>query len=172
MIELDDNQKLQVLIAGLQERYNASHQIRGRSTQFALWISGMSIGWSWLLIFKVPLGLFQQIALTILIVTLFSGTIYFMAGLRRGFNGNRQAMVRCERALSMHSAGVFLAETPLLPEAYGKIDKRWSDHFRTVYVWLILVALTLVVLTWSSPGLEKPSPQGNNIEKKHEGESK
>ena len=50
MIKLDDNQKLQVLMIGLQERYHASHQIRGRSIQFALWISGMAIGLSWLLI--------------------------------------------------------------------------------------------------------------------------
>jgi hypothetical protein len=151
MIKLDDNQKLQVLMIGLQERYHASHQIRGRSMQFVLWISGMAIGLSWLLICQTSLKLFQQIALTLLIGTLFSGTIYFMAGLRRGFSNNRKAMVRCERALLMHDSGVYLADEPLLPREYNKTEKKWSDHFQTIYVWLILVALSLVILTWSCP---------------------
>jgi len=154
-IKLDDNQKLQVLMMGLQERYNASHQIRGRSIQFALWISGMAIGLSWLLIFQTSLGLFQRIALTLLIGTLFSGTIYFMAGLRRGLSNNRKAMVRCESALLMYESGVYLADKPLLPKEYKKTEKKWSDHFRTIYVWLILVALSLVILTWSCPNTEK-----------------
>lgn len=50
MIQLNNDQKLQVLITELQERYNASHKIRERSTQFTLWISGMAIGLGWLLI--------------------------------------------------------------------------------------------------------------------------
>jgi len=151
MIKFDDNQKLQVLMIGLQERYHASHQIRRRSIQFALWISGMAIGLSWLLICQTSLELFQQIALTLLIGTLFSGTIYFMAGLRRGFRNNRKAVVRCERALLMHDSGVYLTDEPLLPEEYSKTEKKWSDHFRTIYVWLILVALSLIILTWSCP---------------------
>jgi len=57
-MELNDNMKLQVLIMGLQERYNASHQMRARSMQFALRISGMSVGWSYLLIFEAPAGPF------------------------------------------------------------------------------------------------------------------
>ncbi len=36
MIHLNNDQKLQVLITELQERYNASHKIRERSIQFTL----------------------------------------------------------------------------------------------------------------------------------------
>ena len=164
MIKLDDNQKLQVLMIGLQERYHASHQIRGRSIQFALWISGMAIGLSWLLICQASLELFQQIALTLLIATLFSGTIYFMAGLRRGFSNNRKAMVQCERVLLMHDSGVYLADEPLLPKEYSKTEKRWSDHFRTIYVWLILVALSLIILTWSCPNGDSQISISNKTE--------
>lgn len=49
-MHLNENQKLQVLLADLQERYNASHKIRERSIKFTLWISGMAIGLGWLLI--------------------------------------------------------------------------------------------------------------------------
>lgn len=164
MVKIDDEMKIQILMMGLQERYNASHQIRGRSIQFALWISGMAIGLSWLLICQTSLGLFQQIALTLLIGTLFSGTIYFMAGLRKGFNNNRKAMVTCERALLMHEPGVYLTDEPLLPEEYKNTEKKWSDHFRTIYAWLILVALSLVILTWSCPNAERQDTTINKTE--------
>ena len=63
MIHLNEDQKLQVLITELQERYNASHKIRERSIQFTLWISGMAIGLGWLLISQQTLVLTQKIAL-------------------------------------------------------------------------------------------------------------
>ena len=49
-MNLNDDQKFQVLIAGLAERYNAWHQMRARSTQFTLWILGLAIVVSWKLI--------------------------------------------------------------------------------------------------------------------------
>jgi hypothetical protein len=164
MIKLNDDQKLQVLMIALQERYNASHEIRGRSIQFALWISGMAIGLSWLLIYQSSLELFQQIALTLLIGTLFLGTIYFIAGLRKGFSNNRKAMVRCERALLMHDSGVYLADEPLLPKEYSKTERKWSDHFRTIYVWLIIVALALIILIWSCPNRDSQISFSNKTE--------
>ncbi len=84
-MHLNEDQKLQVLLAELQERYNASHKIRERSTQFTLWISGMAIGLGWLLISQTMFSLSQRIALTLLIAALFIGTVYLIMGLRSGF---------------------------------------------------------------------------------------
>lgn len=149
MMELSEDQKVQVLLAELQERYNASHKIRGRSTQFTLWISGMAIGLGWLLTSPREFEPSQRIALTLLIVALFAGSLYFLMGLRRGFQKNREAMIRSERALSMHDPGVFLAAVPLLPSEYSQTKWKWSHHFHTLYVWLILVAVSLLILTWT-----------------------
>ena len=154
-MHLSGDQKLQVLIADLQERYNASHKIRERSIKFTLWISGMAIGLGWLLISQKGLTFSQCIALTLLILTLFSGTIYFLMGLRRGFRNNREAMINCERALSMHDSGIYLADGPLLPSEYSRTNRKWSDHFHTLYVWLILVAASLLILTWACPEPKK-----------------
>ena len=151
-MQLSDDQKLQVLVAELQERYNASHKIRERSIRFTLWISGMAIGLGWLLISQKALALSQSVALTLLITALFAGTLYFVVGLRRGFQKNREAMINCERALGMHDSGVYLADGPLLPTEYSRMNRKWSDHFHTLYVWLILVALSLLILTWTCPG--------------------
>jgi len=154
-MDLRKDQKLQVLLAELQERYNASHKIRERSTQFTLWISGMAIGLGWLLISQKIFVLSQRVALTLLIAALFVGTIYFIAGLRRGFRKNREAMIRCERALGMHDPGVYLPDTPLLPKEYSQTHRKWSDHFFTLCVWLIVVAVSLFILTWTCPNSTK-----------------
>ena len=149
MIQLSEDQKLQVLLAELQERYNASHKIRERSIKFTLWISGMAIGLGWLLISQKVLVLPQRIALTLLVLALFGGTLYFLMGLRRGFQKNREAMIRSERALGMYDSGVYLADCTLLPEEYSHTKRKWSEHFHTLYVWLILVAVSLLILTWT-----------------------
>ncbi len=158
MNELSDDLKAQVLLAELQERYSASHKIRERSIQFTLWISGMAIGIGWLLISQKVLVVSQRVALTLLIVALFAGTIYFMMGLLRGFRKNREAMIRSERALGMYDPGMYLADTPLLPREYSHAKRKWSDHFCTLCVWVILVAVSLLVLTWACPNTsENPS---------------
>jgi hypothetical protein len=150
-MHLSEDQKLQVLLVELQERYNASHKIRERSTKFALWISGMAIGLAWLLVSQKELVLTQCIALTFLIITLFTGTVIFIMGLRRGFRKNREAMIRSERVLAMHEPCAYLADAALLPPEYNNIKTKWSDHFYTLCVWLILVVVSLLMLTWTCP---------------------
>jgi hypothetical protein len=160
MMHLSEDQKLQVLLAELQERYNASHKIRERSTRFTLWISGMAIGLAWLLISPTSLMLTQRIALTLLIVALFGGALFFILGLQRGFNKNREAMIKSERALGMHDSGVYLENSALLPPEYNNTNRNWSDHFNTLCVWLILVAVSLSILTWTCPEPAK-NPSSN-----------
>ena len=158
MMDMNENQRLQVLLAQLQERYNAAHKIRERSTQFTLWISGMAIGLGWLLISQRPLAFTQRVALSLLIIALFAGTVYFIMGLRRGFQKNRDTMIRIERVLGMHEAGIYLEKGPLLPSEYGLTNRKWSDHFHTLYIWLVLVAFSLIILTWTCPDPAKSSP--------------
>ena len=163
-MQLNEDQKLQVLLTELQERYNASHKIRDRSTNFTLWISGMAIGLSWLLICQKELLLNQRIALTLLVIALFGGTLFFIIGLRRGFAKNREATIRCERALHMFDSDVYLKETSLLPSEYATTKTRWSDHFCTLCVWLIIVALSLLILTWTCPETKITTLNNKHIE--------
>lgn len=139
MISLNDDRKVQVLLVELQERYNASHKMRERSTQFTLWISGMAIGLAWLLICREGLLLAQRIALTLLIAALFVGALVFIAGLRKGFRNNREAIIRCERALGMYASDIYLKDASLLPPEYSTTKTTWGDHFCTLCIWLLVV---------------------------------
>ena len=150
-MELTNDQKVQILLVELQEQYNASHKIRERSIQFTLWISGMAIALGWILISQRTLVLSQRIALTLLIATLLVGTFYFVMGLRRGFNKKREALISNESVLGMHDPNIYRTGSPLLPTEYSVTKRKWGDHFHTLYIWLILVAISLLILTWTCP---------------------
>jgi hypothetical protein len=171
MIQLSDDQKFQVLLAEMAERYNAAHKIRERSTQFTLWLSGFAIGLAWLLVSQSPLSTSQRIGLTLLIAILFCAAFYFIVGLGRGFRANREAMVRVERALGMYDSGVYFTDSALLPPEYGLTNRKWSHHFFTLYVWLAVTAVSLLYLTWTRPLTEKEVSPTNKIEEIKGGKS-
>lgn len=149
-MKIPDEKKPDVLLAVLQERYTASHNMRSRSMQFTLWISGLALGLAWLLIRESPLSCSQCWALTGLITVLFAGTLYFILALRRGFQNNRQAVISAERALAMYEPGVYLEDTTLLPKEYTTAKPKWSDHFCSLCLWILLLGISLLILTWTS----------------------
>ncbi|MFC1788610.1 hypothetical protein ACFLZE_01685 [Thermodesulfobacteriota bacterium] len=154
-VQLKDDHKIQILLIELQERYVATHKMRERSPRFAIWLSGMAIGLAWLLISHKTLVLYQRLALTLLISTLWTGAGFFILGLRKGFQSNRRAMIKSERALGMYETGIYLKEESLLPTAYKRINSKWNDHFSTLCIWLCVVALSLLVLAWTCPNHAK-----------------
>jgi hypothetical protein len=148
---LSNDQKLQALLGQLSERYSAAHRMRERSTQFALWISGMAIALAWALLCQPSLSRSEKWAITLLAAALLGGTLYLLGALWRGFRNNHRAMINVERALRMHEEGAYLPGERLLPAEYAKPTQRWSGHFLTLFAWLALVAVSLAVLTWARP---------------------
>jgi len=155
-MELTNDQRFQVLMAELQERYDASHKIRERSMQFTLWISGMAIGLAWLLICDGVPSTSQRWALTFLVLALYLGTSHLLSGLHRGAGSNRTAMIRVEQALGLFEKGTYLPEQSVLPAVYTNTKPSWSHDSRTLPVWATLVALILIVLIWATPGAKRP----------------
>jgi hypothetical protein len=150
-VQLKDDHKIQVLLIELQERYAAAHKMRERSTRFTIWLSGMAVGLAWLLISQKTLVLSQRFALTLLITTLWTGAGIIILGLRKGFQSNRRAMIKSERALGMYETGIYFKEEPLLPTAYKKTNNKWNDHFSTLCIWRCVVTFSLLVLAWTCP---------------------
>jgi len=65
----------------------------------------------------------------------------------------------------MHEPGTYLRDKSLLPAEYGNTKRKWSDHFSTLCVWLVLVAMALFILTWSCPNSTKKLSSKINTEK-------
>jgi len=150
-VQLKDDHKIQILLIELQERYVAAHKMRERSLRFTIWLSGMAVGLAWLLISQKTLVLSQRLALTLLIATLWTGAGFFILGLRKGFQSNRRAMIKSERALGMYESGIYLKEDSLLPAAYKRTNTKWNDHFSTLCIWLCVIAFSLLALAWTCP---------------------
>jgi hypothetical protein len=117
--------------------------------------------------------LMQRIALTLLIAALSIGSLIFMRGLKKGFKNNRNAMIACERSLQMYVPGTYVTGTyvtdgSLLPESYAADNRRWSNHFNTLIIWLSIFIISLVILTWTCPQTPAEHPKTVQIQEKKE----
>lgn len=147
-MNLNDDQKFQVLIAGLAERYNAWHQMRARSTQFTLWILGLAIVVSWKLIQDPCSNIFQRVAATILVLALTLASIHFLRSIARGSKKNREALINVETALGTHTVGKYLPDHPVLPDEYTRTKSKIISHFFTLYTLLAVTSVYLIAAIW------------------------
>lgn len=145
---LTNDQRFQVLMAQLAERYTAWHQIRSRSMQFTLWVLGLAIAGTWNLL-QNPCSFYQQrFASSALVLLLASTATYFLSSLARGARTNREALINIETALGNHKNGQFLSDKPLLPGEYKDTKPRASSHFCTLYTLLGVTSLYLLIAIW------------------------
>jgi len=153
MEALTKEQRYEVLREQLTERYQAAHLIRERGTQFTLWISGMGIGLAWLLIQEVELGLTQKISMTGFVFALAVAAWILLKAQAQGLSNTLQRQARLEEALGLFSKGPDGTMEPILPESYKKAGRRspWTKHYKGLVVWLILLVISLVSLTWACP---------------------
>jgi hypothetical protein len=101
-MEISEEKKLEILLAQLQERYDALHKMRDRSMQFVLWILGLGLGMAWLLINEATLTCIQQWTITLLLVLLGISTFLFVCGIERGFEASRKIIIKLETALKLY----------------------------------------------------------------------
>ena len=149
-MDLDDKEKINVLMNLLNERYNASHKMRERSFKFALWIFGILIGGgSWLLLNGSTLTTVQKVQLTIIILLTGVFTFWFIHAIKKGFDTNWALMVRIEKSIGCYKKGVFIKAESLFPDPYKEPKKTFlSSHFLTLYAWLISTVTVIVFMIW------------------------
>ena len=161
-MEIDEKQKLTVLLSLLNERYNAAHKMREKSLQFTMWILGLAVALVWILVSGTYLICFQKLVLTALVVILGFSAISFLRSLESGAAKNHKVMIELEKALGCYDKGTYLASEALLPESF-KRDYRgsWRSHFKSIYILVIPIALLIVLLIWASP-VKQTSAKGQN----------
>ena len=146
-----DGKKIDILMAQLAERYTALHKMRDRSMQFALWILGLSLGLAWLLISQITLNRTQMFVLGIFLFIIGILVLNFLRAINRGFNNNRDVMIKIETLLKLHEEGSYWSTEPVLPKEFSENKFRWSGHFPTLYLLIIAVFILLIILTFASP---------------------
>ncbi|MCK5021457.1 MAG: hypothetical protein KAS32_30880 [Candidatus Peribacteraceae bacterium] len=149
---MDNDNKIEIILNLLNERYNSSHKMRERSQSFAVWIAGLGIALIWILINGTNLNILQRFLVSILTIGLGGLSIYFISAIQRGFNNNREITIKLEKLLGCYKKNEYIEDDRLFPEEYKSKNKLWSNHFSTLYSWIICVLLIVIVFIWNNPG--------------------
>jgi len=149
-MEISDNKKIDILLHLLSERYTASHRMRERSLNFAIWILGFGIAMIWMLLSEISLTFSQKIILTIFAVIIGCLTKKFLNSIEVGFDRNRNVMIKIEEVLRCYESNVY-CNSPLFPQEYKNLDKKETSHFISLYLWLWTIVGMVMALIWLEP---------------------
>lgn len=160
-MRIDEKDKINILLNLLTERYNASHRMRERSLNFAVWILGFGVAIAWLLLSGVSLTISQKVILTIFVIIISALATYFLHAIKKGFDNNRKLIIDIEQALGCYEEGVYINSKSLFPEEYRKnieelprfrkVLRLLGFHFVSIYVWIIGITSMIVLLVWFGP---------------------
>ena len=149
-MEISDNKKIDILLHLLSERYTASHRMRERSLNFAIWILGFGIAMIWMLLSEISLTFSQKIILTIFAVIIGCLTKKFLNSIEVGFDRNRNVMIKIEEVLRCYESNIY-CNSPLFPQEYKNLDKKETSHFISLYLWLWTIVGMVMALIWLEP---------------------
>ncbi|RKX91888.1 MAG: hypothetical protein DRP84_10895 [Spirochaetes bacterium] len=152
-MEIPDNKKIDILLHLLSERYTASHRMRERSLNFAIWILGFGIAMIWMLLSEISLTFSQRIILTIFAVIIGCLTKKFLNSIEVGFDRNRNVMIKIEEVLRCYESNIY-CNSPLFPQEYKNLDRKETSHFISLYLWLWTTVGMVMTLIWLEPLLK------------------
>jgi len=147
-MNINDDKKVDILLSLLNERYNASHRMRERSLNFAIWILGFGIAVAWMLLRDTNLSISQKVVLTIFIVIIGYLTRKFLLCIEVGFNANKEVMVTIEEALECYEQNKYMEGKSLYPEKYRNSECTKASHFKSLYEWIWVIIALLASLIW------------------------
>jgi len=148
---LDDGQKVDVLLAALEERYQALRTIRERVQSIGIWALGLLVGaGGWLIQAEDNLSCPERvIALLGLAGAVLTLRLVYLADLQKGFAAQQRTAAKLEAALGLYEVGVFdRADVPIYPASWANAgDEKGSGRFfASTYALLYVGAAFLGVV--------------------------
>lgn len=131
-------QKIEILLVALQERYSSVHIIRERVQSVSLWILGILLSASgWLFQSDICLTLAQKILYTVLSLGIWYilKKLYF-SDLEKGFNSQRKILVKIEDSLGFYKKSHFSeSDDTLYPKEWRHSGEKGSEgkFFQNTY---------------------------------------
>lgn len=153
MKNIDDNNKIEILISALNERYQSIHNIRDRVQNTGIWILGILSSISgWLIQSNVYLTCFNKIIyLLALFATYHVIKFHYLEDLNKGFKGQQKVAAKIEKTLNLFTDKFFSEdEESLYPESWQKAGTENGDgrFFETTYLLINLgfIFLSIAIL--------------------------
>lgn len=173
MLKIKDTEKSNIIQDLLNQRYQAEHLMRQRSSDFTKWLLGFGIGLLWIVLSSTPLSLIQKILLSAFIFLLVLSGYYFLYEMYKGFIVNRRIIIKLETALGLYGNNIYLENDSLYPEKYKQIDNvKVFSHFKTLFILLIIISISLITMIFANPVSQDINNNVNHNKQKieHKGE--
>lgn len=125
----------------LAERRRALSEIRSTVYKFVAAVSAAGITLFWLLLTECDLSLAQTISLSIFVIAMAGFVHLFLGSLQRGFQKNREIMIKLETRLGLH-------EGSLLPREYKSAKMKSTDFIPMAKLFILFVSIAIVAVSW------------------------
>ena len=120
----------------LAERRRALSEIRSTVYKFVAAVSAAGITLFWLLLTECDLSLAQTISLSIFVIAMAGFVHLFLSSLQKGFQKNREIMIKLETRLGLH-------EGSLLPGEYKSAKKKSTDFIPMAKLFILFVSIAV-----------------------------
>jgi len=142
-MKTNDEQKVNILIQALDERYKSIHTIRERVQTVSIWALGILLGASgWLfqadIYFSIEQKIYSVALLMLIWVTL---RLFYFTDLEKGFNSQRQTTAKIEDAFGLFDEGVYTdLKESIYPSSWKKSGQKGSEgkFFENSYNLLVI----------------------------------
>jgi hypothetical protein len=151
-MEIDEQDKVKILLTLLERRYDGIEKIRERVYSISIWTLGIFLGAAGLIVqgeiqLAWPAKIFLAIAETFALIAI----LFYIKNLERGFRNQFQVAVQIEKLLGFGKQGFFGLEEIYPPEWEKAGTKQGKGHFfRNTYLLLYLGAALLLIAIGAS----------------------
>ncbi|KKQ28006.1 MAG: hypothetical protein US42_C0003G0063 [Candidatus Magasanikbacteria bacterium GW2011_GWC2_37_14] len=146
-MEFTNDEKINILLEGLKERYNSIHIIRERAQSVSLWILGILVAMSaWLFQNFLIINFFDKILISFVIFSILLSVIcLFFGDLEQGFKTQREVASKIEEVLGFYGNNFFADNyKSIYPEKWKNVNN--GNFFVNNYL-LILTGYLVFILT-------------------------
>ncbi|KND51879.1 MAG: hypothetical protein ABA06_01300 [Parcubacteria bacterium C7867-001] len=146
----DNEQKVSILVSGLEERYKSIHAIRERIQNICVWALGLMLAASgWLIQSDVEFSPCQKLLYIVGVVVAFWALRFnFLDDLYKGFQKQQQVAVRLEKALGLFTPKTFDdEESSLYPKEWENAgSNNGSGRFFASTYLLLYIGVAVLIL--------------------------
>lgn len=142
-MKINEEQKINILMHALDERYKSIHTIRERAQTVSIWILGIMLGVAgWIFQSNVRFSLYQKIFSVILLLIVWVTLRWFyFSDLHKGFNSQRRVAANIEDALGLFDENIYTeSDESVYPKTWKKSGQKGSEgkFFENTYNLLII----------------------------------
>lgn len=149
-MKIQDEEKPNILIEALKERYKALHIIRQRIENVSLWSLGLLIAASgWIVGLNEPLGRKEKCLIIFAVIIGFSVLrLFYLSDLNKGFRNQQKVIVKIEETLGLFKDNLYSESGSIYPKNWSETgDKNGSGNFFSHTNLLIYTGVGIFILS-------------------------